>query len=326
MDPLGRVKLGTTGLEVTTLGLGTAPLGGWPTAVPEEQGLATVKRAWDRGLRYFDTAPFYGHGLSERYIGETLRGDRDRFTLSTKVGRVLEPGEAQDPLFQGTPGLNPVFDFSEDGIRRSLADSRSRFGFEQIDIVFLHDPETDEHHQKALQSAYPVLANLRDAGEIAAIGVGMNWSEPLAQFATEADFDVFLLAGRYTLLEQDSMDDLLPRMQENNVSLVAGGVYNSGLLVDPTPDATYDYQPAPPEVVERAQDLKSVCDDFGVPLRAAAIQFPLHHPVVACVVVGARTPEQLDDNIEMMQLDIPDQLWIALKERDLLRPDAPVPR
>lgn len=324
MNPFERATIGTTDVAVTRLGLGTAPLGGWPTAVTEEQGRATVRRAWDRGLRYFDTAPFYGHGNSEMYIGAALSAqDRSAFTLSTKVGRVLEPGRPDWSLFEGAQPLTPVLDYSPEGIRRSLDDSRKRFGFARIDVALIHDP--DDHHQEALDGAYVALSELKTAGEIGAIGVGMNWSEPLARFATEGDFDCFLLAGRYTLLEQDSLDDLMPIAQERGVSIIAGGVYNSGLLVDPRPGANYNYQPAEGPVLERAQRLAEACAEFEVPLRAAAIQFPLAHPAVACVVVGARTPEEVDDNLEMIQAEIPAGLWSALKERGLIREDAPTP-
>lgn len=324
-DPFEQSSIGTTDVTVPAFGIGTAPLGGWPTAVPEPQAIETLQRAWDRGVRYFDTAPFYGHGLSEQRLGEVLAAvERDEFTLSTKVGRVLEPGEPDTSLFEGTPPLEPVFDFSAAGVDRSLAESRERLGFDDIDIALIHDP--DDHHEQAVGEAYPALAARRETGELGAIGVGMNWSEPLTDFAQEGDFDCFLLAGRYTLLEQHSLDDLLPQAERQDASIIAGGVYNSGLLVDPGPDATYDYQPADGDVVDRALALEAVCDEYGVPLRAAALQFPLAHPAVATIVVGARTAEEVDDNLEMLQFDIPSDLWSDLKARDLVREDAPTPR
>lgn len=323
IDPFERTTIGTTDVVVRRFGLGTAPLGGWPQATSDEQGRDTVRRAWERGIRYYDTAPFYGHGLSEGWLGSVLSAEeRDAFTLSTKVGRLLVPGEAES-LFEGVPPVKPVFDFSAEGVRRSLDESRERLGFDRIDVALIHDP--DDHHEQAVAEAYPALAELRERGEIGAIGVGMNWAGPLARFAEEADFDCFLLAGRYTLLEQDSLDDLLPICVERSMSIIAGGVYNSGLLVDPKPGAHYNYVPAEEPVLERARALKAVCDEHDVPLRAAALQFPLAHPAVASIVVGARTPEEVDDNLAMLSLDVPDELWTALKERELLRPEAPTP-
>jgi aryl-alcohol dehydrogenase-like predicted oxidoreductase len=324
MDPFETRRLGRTTVTVPVLGLGTAPLGGWPTAVPAEQARSTVDRAWQAGIRYFDTAPFYGHGNSEANLGAVLRKhDRDQYVLGTKVGRILEPGPPGPTIFQGVPDLAPVFDYSPAGIQRSLADSRERLGIDRFDVVLLHDP--DDHHAEAADTGYQVLAELRERGEIGAIGVGMNWSEPLAQFADEAELDCFLLAGRYTLFEQDSMDELLPKVVARGMSIIAGGVYNSGLLIDPSDGATYNYFPAPDDVLARARAIKDVCTARDVPLRAAALQFPLGHPAVATVVVGARTPSEVDDTLAMAAIEIPDDLWNDLKERGLLRADAPVP-
>jgi D-threo-aldose 1-dehydrogenase len=324
MDPFARVHVGSTDLEVTRLALGTAPLGGWPKAVSADQGVATIRRAYERGIRHFDTAPFYGHGQSEGFIGEGLRDQpRESFTLSTKVGRILVDGAPESSLYEGALPFTPVFDFSYEGVLQSLADSRKRLGFDRIDVALIHDP--DDHLDEALDGSYRALKELRDAGEISAIGAGMNWSEPLVRLAQEADFDCFLLAGRYTLYEQDALDELFPLILDRGMSIIAGGVFNSGLLVDPSPGASYNYAPAEPDVLERAQRLKEVCDEFDVPLRAAAAQFPLAHPAVACVAIGARTPEEVDDTIDILQLPIPAELWTALKERDLVRPDAPTP-
>jgi D-threo-aldose 1-dehydrogenase len=324
VDPHERARLGKSDVWVPYLGLGTAPLGGWPTAVSYEQGTATVVRAWERGIRYFDTAPFYGFGNSERLLGRGLSGiQRDEFILSTKVGRLLVPGQTKDPLYQNAPPLTPVFNFSPDAILRSLEESRGRLGFERIDIALIHDPEA--HHDEALDAAYPTLDRLRAEGVIGAVGVGMNWTEPLTRFAKEAAFDCFLEAGRYTLLDNAALDDLFPACEEHGVSIIAGGVYNSGILADPRPGAHFDYLEADPGLVERALRLKSVCEEFSVPLRAAAIQFPMAHPAVATVIVGARTPDEVDDNLAMFSFEIPGELWVALKDRGLLREDAPTP-
>lgn len=323
MDATETTTIGSTDVTVTRLGLGSAPLGGWPTAVDADTAHATVRRAWEAGLRYYDTAPYYGHGRAEELLGDVLRErPRGEFTLSTKVGRVLVPEPPKDPFFAGAHPLTPVFDFSAEGVRTSLRESRRRLGLERVDIVLIHDP--DDHHTQAVEEAYPVLADLRENGEIEAVGVGMNASEPLRRFAEEADFDCFLLAGRYTLLEQDSLD-LLEVARQRNMSIIIGGVYNSGLLVDPKPGAPYNYQPAPDDVIARAQRLEEVCAEFEVPLRAAALQFPLAHPAVACVLNGARTPAEVDDNLAMFTYPIPAELWSTLKERELIHPDAPTP-
>jgi D-threo-aldose 1-dehydrogenase len=317
-------RIGRTSLHVTRLGLGTGPLGGWPTAVPRAQALATIERAWEIGIRYFDTAPFYGHGLSEEHLGSLLPGlPRSEFAISTKVGRILEPGVPGDALFLGIPPRVPVVDFSYAGTVRSLTESLERLELDAVDIALIHDP--DDHHEQALAEAYEALADLRSRGSISAVGVGMNWTEPLTRFVLERDFDCMLVAGRYTLLEQDSLDDLLPAARERHVSLVAGGVYNSGLLVTPGPNSTYNYEPAPPDLIARALELERTCAAFDVPLRAAALQFALSHPVIATVIVGARTPEEVDDNARMLDLAIPAELWVRLKERELIRDDAPTP-
>jgi D-threo-aldose 1-dehydrogenase len=324
MELANTARLGRSGVFVPRLGLGTAPLGGWPRAVPAAQARETVAAAWQAGIRHFDTAPFYGHGLSEQHLGQVLPGlDRSRFTISTKVGRLLVPGTPEQPLYEGVPDLVPQFDFSGPGVRRSLAESLARLRLDRVDIALIHDP--DGHHEQALHEAYPVLAELRAAGAVGAIGVGMNWSAPLARFAREADFDCFLLAGRYTLLEQGALDELMPAAAERGASIIAGGVLNSGVLADPRPGATYDYAPAPDEVVRRAARLGEACAEFGVPLRAAAMQFPLAHPQVACVVLGARTAAEVADCVAMMRFPIPAGLWAALKDRGLVRADAPVP-
>lgn len=323
MEATDRTTLGRTGVSVTRIGLGTACLGGWPDAVDPATAHATVRRAWAAGLRYFDTAPFYGHGNSELHLGHELAGrDRPDFTLSTKVGRRLLPEPPPDPFYAGARPVTPVFDFSALAIRESLAGSRERLGFDRIEVALIHDP--DDHQAEALASSYPVLAELRAAGEIGAIGVGTTRIEPLRRFAEEGDFDCFLLAGRYTLLEQDSLE-LLTVMAERGISLIAGGVYNSGLLVDPRPGATFDYAPAPDELVARAVRLRDTCAEYGVPLRAAALQFPLAHPVVASVVMGATSPAEVDDNLAMFALPLPAELWTTLKERELLAPDTPTP-
>jgi len=324
MDPHATRRVGRTDLHVPQLGLGTGPLGGWPTVVPRDQAVATVRQAWHAGIRLFDTAPFYGHGLSEEHLGHVLtRQGRNNFVLSTKVGRLLVDGEPGESLFEGVPNRRPILDFSYEGTLRSLEASVSRLGLDKVDIAYIHDP--DDHHDEALAGAYRALAELRADGVLRAVGVGMNWSGPLARFAEEADFDCMLCAGRYTLLEQDSLDDLLAVAEAREVSVVAGGVFNSGVLIDPRAGATYNYLPAEPAVIERAQRLEKVCAEFDVPLRAAAVQFPLGHPRVAAVIVGARTAAEVDDTVAMMQFPVPADLWAELRRCGLVRADAPIP-
>jgi D-threo-aldose 1-dehydrogenase len=311
---------------VTRLGLGTAPLAGLFEEVPEPQALAVIERSWDAGMRFYDTAPLYGHGLAERRVGNVLREKpRDEFTLASKVGRLLradappEPGQA----FRGTPPVNPVFDFSYDGVMRSVEESLERLGLDRIDILHIHDP--DHHYSEALEGAYKALDKLRSDGVISAVGAGMNQAEMLTRFAREANFDCFLLAGRYTLLDQVALKELLPLCLKKGVAIIAGGVYNSGILADPKPGAHYNYEAAPPELLERAQRIHAVCARHGVPIKAAAIQFPLGHPAVTCVVVGCRSVAQLDESIAMFEIEIPPAMWAELKQEALLAPDVPTP-
>jgi D-threo-aldose 1-dehydrogenase len=324
VDPFERRQLGTTTMTVPRFGLGTGPLGGWPTAVPAKQAVATIRRAWDRGIRYFDTAPFYGHGLSEQNLGKVLPSlPRDEYVISTKVGRLLVGGMPEEALFEGIPPVTPVFDFTYEAVELSLGSSLTRLELDRVDVALIHDP--DNHLEQAMSGAYVALSELRSSGRLTAVGAGMNSSSALAQLIAEGDFDCMLCAGRYTLLEQDSLDDLLRIAPERRVSVIAGGVYNSGLLVDPGPASTYDYRPASPELIRRAQQLEAVCREFEVPLKAAAIQFPFGHPAISTVIVGARTPEEVDDNLALMGLEIPQELWTTLKTRGLVREDAPCP-
>lgn len=317
-----RRKLGHSTVEVTRLGLGTAPIGGLFSSVGDREARHVVRRVLDEGVGYVDTAPFYGHGVSERRISEVLRSvDRDSFTLSTKVGRLIVPVEEgqryQDDLYVDAPPSEAVFDYSKDGILRSLDESLARLGLDRVDIAYIHDP--DDHEQVALQSAYPVLHELRDQGVLGAIGVGMNQSRIPTRFVRETDVDAVLLAGRYTLLDQSGAQDLLPACVERGASVVIGGVYNSGLLANPEPGATYNYSTAPDHLVARARRLGEVCAAHQVPLQAAAIQFPLAHPAVACVLTGVRAVEEFEQNLAMLQWDIPAALWSDLEEEGVVR-------
>lgn len=316
-----RNRLGLSDVEVTQVGLGTAPIGGLFTHVADEVAHAVVKAALDAGLNYVDTAPLYGYGVSEQRVGSALAGvGRDSYVLSTKVGRLIVETRATDGSWNrdGFADAKPseaIFDYSPDAVRRSLEESLERLGLDRIDVVYIHDP--DDHEEEALTSAYPVLHELRSQGVVRAIGVGMNQSRIPTRFVRETDVDVVLLAGRFTLLDQSGAADLLPACIERGANVVIGGVYNSGLLAGGT---TYNYAQAPDELVKRAQELGAICAAHGVPLKAAAIQFPLAHPAIACVLTGARSVEELNENLAMMAYDIPPALWTDLEAAGVARP------
>jgi D-threo-aldose 1-dehydrogenase len=312
------------------MSFGAAGIGNLFRPVTDEAASAAVEAAWDAGIRTFDTAPHYGLGLSERRLGAALRGrDRDTYTVSTKVGRLLEPdpeGGRGDELAQGfaVPDTHRrVWDFCADGILRSLESSLDRLGLDRIDVALLHDP--DDHAEQALREAYPALERLRAEGVVGAIGVGTNQSAPAARFLRETDIDVVLLAGRYTLLEQEGLAEVLPEAAARGRSVIVGGVFNSGLLTDPRPGAMYDYAPAPPHVLHRALHIKAVADRHGVPLRAAALRFPLGHPAVASVLSGARSAKEVRDTVDQMRRTVPAALWDELCAEELLPPHVPVP-
>ncbi|KAB2346626.1 aldo/keto reductase [Actinomadura rudentiformis] len=318
-----RRLLGRSGVPVTALSFGSAAIGGLYAPVPA--GDDAVRRALSLGMRYLDTAPHYGAGTAERLLGEVLKAmPRDSYTISTKVGRLLRPRrpgeEPDDQGFAGEPPVKREWDFSRDGVRRSLEGSLERLGLDRVDVLLLHDP--DEHEEQVYAEAYPALAELRDEGIVGAIGAGMNQAEMLTRFVRRLDLDVVLCAGRYTLLDQSALRELLPACAERGTSVVIGGVYNSGLLAGGT---TYDYTAAPAELLERVARLRLVCDGHGVPLRAAALRFPLGHPAVASVLTGCRTPAEAEDNAAMFEMDIPASLWTDLRDGGLLAADVPVP-
>jgi D-threo-aldose 1-dehydrogenase len=287
------------------LGLGTAPIGGLYEAVDEETAHALVERAWALGLRYFDTAPLYGVGLAERRLGVGLRGKpREEFAVSTKVGRLLRPGAS---AWHGAPDLVDYFDFSHDAALRSLEESLERLGLDRVDVAFVHDP--DDHFDEALAGSFRALRRLRGEGVVRAIGVGANQAEVLCRFAREADPDCFLVAGRYTVLDRTAADELLPLCEEQGIAVIAGGVFNSGVLAG---GDTFDYDTAPPEVLARVLRLRETCVRHGVPLPAAAVQFPQRHPAVATVIVGCRTVEEVAEDMRLSTLEIPDALWDEL--------------
>jgi D-threo-aldose 1-dehydrogenase len=339
IDATARVPLGRSGLSVTRLGFGGASIGGLFSAVQDDEAVDAVRHAWDIGIRSFDTAPLYGYGASERRVGAALRDrPRDAFVLSTKVGRLVRDVDAihsgadidrqaldgrEDAFYIRDRPVRIVFDYSADGVRRSLEESLERLGLDRIDIALIHDP--DDRWQVAIDEAWPALERLRGEGVIGAVGAGMNQSSMLARFARETDMDVFLLAGRYTLLDQGALDELLPLCLDRGIAVLVGGVMNSGVLADPRPGSRFDYAPASDEILERARRLGEVCARHDVPLRAAAMQFPLAHPAVVSLVAGVRTPSHLDDYPAMLGRAIPAALWDELRAEGLLPADAPVP-
>ena len=313
---LSQRQLGRSGLSVTELSLGGAAIGNLFTVVGDEAAAATIDAAWDGGIRLFDTAPHYGLGLSERRLGAALRGrPRDEYLISTKVGRLLLPADPpcqRDAAGFAVPATQQRrFDFSAGGVRQSLEASLERLDTDRVDIALIHDP--DDHGQQALTQAYPALERFRAEGVVRAIGVGMNQAGLLTRFVRETNIDVVLVAGRYTLLDQRAADELLPAAAERGVGVIAGGVFNSGLLADPSDDARFDYDRAPPAMLRRARQLEAICGSYGVPLRAAAARFPLRHSAVATVLIGARSPAEISDAIKLRELTIPATLWDALR-------------
>jgi D-threo-aldose 1-dehydrogenase len=330
-------EIGRTGLHVTPLGFGGAPLGNLFAPIAETDARGTVETAWSKGCRYFDTAPYYGFGLSERRVGDVLREHkRDDFVLSTKVGRLIQRGANTDPIASQFHTLMPfhvVFDYSYDGIMRSIEGSYQRLGLDRIDILLLHDLGEAEHGKElprifkgAMEGGYRALAELKRAGQIRAIGMGVNEVGICEQALRHGDFDCFLLAGRYTLLEQGGQEELFPACRRKGVSIILGGPFNSGILVRAgQADATYNYAAVPLEIRARVEKLLEVCRAHGVSLPAAALQFPLANPVVASVIPGARTPAESASHWEMLSAKIPAAFWAELRERKLLHPGVPVP-
>ncbi|MFC3572548.1 aldo/keto reductase [Streptomyces yaanensis] len=323
--------LGRSGVQVGELAFGAAGIGNLYTEVSEEQAYEAVQAAWGSGIRSFDTAPHYGLGLSERRLGAALREHpRTAYTVSTKVGRLLEPtdpdGAAGDDLANGfaVPATHRrVWDFSAAGVRRSLEASLERLGLDRVDVVYLHDP--DDHAEQAFREGYPALEKLRSEGLVGAIGAGMNQAEMLTRFVRETDVDVVLCAGRYTLLDQHALTELLPAAVERGVSVVIGGAFNSGLLADPRPGATFNYGTAPQELLDRALRLKETAERHGTTLRAAALAFCSAHPAVASVLVGARSAAEVLDCAGQFATTVPTAFWQELRNAALLPPDAPVP-
>jgi D-threo-aldose 1-dehydrogenase len=317
------------GVALSALAFGGAPIGNLYRAISDEQAHAAVDAAWTAGIRYFDTAPHYGVGLSERRLGAVLAGrPREELVVSTKVGRLLVPspetaGQRDGEGFDVPADPRRVRDYSADGVRRSLEASLERLGLDRVDVVLVHDP--DDHYDEASREAVPALCALREEGVIGAVGVGMNDSGMLARFVAETDVDVVMCAGRYSLLEQPALGDLMPLATERRVGVIAVGVFNSGLLAraDVPDDATYDYAPAPAPVLDRARRLAAACREHGTTLPAAALHLALSHPAVVAVGLGMAGPEQVREDVALLAAPPPASLWADLVDRGLLDPAVP---
>lgn len=320
-----------TSVELGVIGYGVAALGNLYAARPDDVWPAIIPAAWEAGIRYFDVAPHYGLGLAEERLGEGLRGlPRDEYVVSTKIGRLLEPNPDYRPgqsdignLFDVPSTLRRRFDFSRDGVLRSVEDSLTRLGLDRIDILFVHDP--DDHEREALDGAFPALAELRSQGVIRAYGAGMNQSAMLSRFVRETDLDIVMCAGRYTLLDGTAAADLLPAAEERGVQVVVAAVFNSGLLATdrPVAGATFDYAAAPEALIRRVDRIADVAALYGVTLPQLAVQFPLRHPAVSTVVLGADTPEQIVRNAALAAPDVPAALWAELDAERLIAPVDP---
>lgn len=319
------VKIPRVDRYISKLALGTAPLGGLFTAVSDEQGQATILAALDSGINFIDTAPLYGHGNAERMIGSALSKTNKEYVISTKVGRVLKkfaPEEIAGKVdglaaFIGVdPTIFPVFDFSRDGILQSIQESLERLNISSIDIALIHD--ADDRINEAIKNSYPVLDELRSQGVIKGIGVGMNICSYATKAVKEMDLDVILIAGRYSLLDQSAQEELFKECLKKQTGVMVGGVYNSGVLANPTLESTYNYVPVTPEILSKVKQIQALLLDFDISLTAAAIQFPLRHPAVTCVLTGSRSVTELNANIKDFDTNIPDAAWNALEDAGLI--------
>lgn len=337
MQPQQKNKFGRVNLNVSAFGFGTAPVGNIFREIDENTSDDMFQRAWDKGIRFYDTAPMYGHGLSEYRTGYSLRWkNRQDYVLSTKVGRLLKPACKDDIDY--APWTNAgrfkvEFDYSYDATMRSVEDSLQRMGLESIDILYIHDidrftrgDEQPEVFKSAMDGSWRALESLRSQGIVKAIGVGVNEWEVCHAALEHRDFDCFLLAGRYTLLEQDALDKFLPLCEKRGAAVVVGGGFNSGILATGAiSGAKYNYAPAPESILSKVRQIETVCREFDVPLPAAALQFVVAHPAIPTFMAGTRTVEQLDQNLDWFSRSIPNEFWATLKTQNLIREDAPTP-
>ena len=347
---INKRKIGKTDIEVSELGFGCAPLGGWPVAVTDQDAQLSLETAWSKGIRYFDTAPLYGSGMAEKRLGNFLQKQpRDEFVISTKVGRLIvntEKSNAAEKFIGSPKDKDTEFNFTYDGVMKSFEDSLSRLGLNKIDILYIHDPDNHpEHFQEAKQGAQKALVKLKDEGVVKAIGCGMNQNEMLIEFAKEGCFDVFLLAGRYTLIDQTSLDQLIPICENNKISLVLGGVFNSGILIDPSPETYFDYSKLDKDWfknvskslvripksfenekywLDKAYKLKHACDKFSLSLRHAAIQFPYSNKIVSSCLFGMTSQNQVNENYKFYNTKIDKNFWDYLHQNDLIKKSVPI--
>ena len=341
-------KIGGTNLEVSELSMGTAPIGGWPIAVNEEQSFQTLSTAWDKGIRYFDTAPLYGSGMAEERLGNFLKKQkRDDFAIATKVGRLVINSESGNHSFKGQdPNKDTIFDFSYDGAMRSFEESLKRLQLDSVDILHLHDPDLHpDHLGNAKVGAIKAMMKLKEEKVVKAIGCGLNQNEMLLDLAQLDCFDCFLLAGRYTLLDQTSLKKLIPYCKNNNISLLLGGVFNSGILIEPSPETFFDYVkldekwfenaknngPRKPEYFEsadywlsKAYKLRDACIEHNISLKKASIQFPYFNEIVSSVILGMNSKQQVDENFEDYSSKISLNFWKYLKDNDLIDMRSPI--
>ena len=314
-----KVGMKRVDLEISRLSLGTAPLAGLFKSVDIAESDQLINTALESGINYFDTAPLYGHGLAEQRLGRILGNVSKPFVLQTKVGRVLNWVEKADPVPwfpDADPHIQPVFDYSAEGIKRSFNESLERMGVDHIDIALMHDAEN--HVPQAINDAYPVLADFKRQGIIKAIGIGINFCDVAIEIMKNVDLDIALLAGRYTLLDQSAQNKLLPYALERKVDITIGGVFNSGVLADPKPGATFEYLPASDEIIAKAQAIGAFLKNLGIPMTAAALQFPLRHPAVTSVLTGSRNSSELTSNIADFDLDLPADIWTQLEDAGLI--------
>ena len=337
-------KIGKTNIEVSELGFGCAPLGGWPLAVSDNDANLSLEAAWSKGIRYFDTAPLYGSGMSEKRLGKFLqKQNREEFVISTKVGRLIVDSiksKAAEKFIGSPQNKDSEFNYTYDGVMQSFEDSLSRLGLDKIDILYLHDPDNHpDHFEEAKKGALKALVKLRDEGAVKAIGCGMNQNEMLIEFAKEGCFDVFLLAGRYTLIDQTSLDQLIPICEKNQISLVLGGVFNSGILIEPSRETYFDYSKLDKEWVknvsqslvripkshesadfwlDRAYNLKIACYRFSIQLKHAAIQFPYRNEIVSSCLLGMTSQSQVEENFNLYSSKIEKEFWSYLEKNKLI--------
>ena len=316
-NTIQKAQVGTTELQVTRLGMGTAPIGNLYEPLDDDEAHETVRRSYENGIRFFDTAPLYGAGEAERRLGAALRGvPRDEVIIQTKVGRIVR---SDGSIY---------FDYTRDGVMKSLEDSLERLGMDRVDILLVHDPDyenAEAHQRQSLDEAFPTLLDLRAQGVIGAVGAGMNQWEMEWEFARNVDVNCFLLAGRYTLLEQTSLG-FLDWCTENDVSIFLGGVYNSGILATgPIPGAKYDYEDAPEEILTKAGSLQEITTKYGVPLHVAALHFAGAHPAIASLVIGSATAAEADDNRTIWDVKAPAAMWQELQDSGLIAAEAPLP-